>query len=108
MAAPSRGRRTRRGPVRTGGRPTVRFDHCDTVPRPVRPRLPRSPGEAEPPANGGTHHLLRKAVHNDEDTTGTVRCKKNVEKIDEMIIDEVVIDEVFLDPRSTRTLRVNR
>ncbi|MCM3887626.1 hypothetical protein [Frankia sp. R82] len=80
------------GPGRAGGPSSSRHDHCDTVGRPVRSRFPRPSGEAALPANGGTHHLLRKAVHNDEDTTGTVRCKKNVEKIDELIIDGVVID----------------
>ncbi|WP_462187295.1 hypothetical protein, partial [Frankia sp. CcWB2] len=41
---------------------------------------------------------LQKVVHVDNATTGTVRLKKNVKKIDEMV----------LDARSTRTLRVNR
>ncbi|ABD13595.1 conserved hypothetical protein [Frankia casuarinae] len=51
--------------------------------------------------NGDTYRLLQKVVHVDNATTGTVRLKKNVKKIDE-------IDEMVLDTRSTRTLRVNR
>jgi hypothetical protein len=48
--------------------------------------------------NEDTYRLLQKVVHIDNATTGTVRLKKNVKKIDEMV----------LDTRSTRTLRVNR
>ncbi|WP_462202997.1 hypothetical protein [Frankia sp. CcWB3] len=48
--------------------------------------------------NEDTYRLLQKVVHVDNATTGTVRLKKNVKKIDEMV----------LDARSTRTLRVNR
>lgn len=48
--------------------------------------------------NEATYRLLQKVVHIDDATTGTVRLKNNVEKIDEMV----------LDSRSTRTVRVNR
>jgi hypothetical protein len=48
--------------------------------------------------NEATYHLLQKVVDIDNSTTGTVRLKKNVEKIDEMV----------LDSRSTMTVRVNR
>ncbi|WP_374121984.1 hypothetical protein [Frankia sp. AiPa1] len=100
-ARPARGRR------RPGGPSSSRRDHCDTVARrhssgpydqgcpglavqgrrQARPELPGHTPGVTPPANGGTHHLLRKAVHNDVGTTGTVRWKSNVEKIDELIID---------------------
>nr|MDT0667121.1 hypothetical protein [Micromonospora sp. DSM 115978] len=48
--------------------------------------------------NEATYRLLQKVVDIDNATTGTVRLKKNVEKIDEMV----------LETRSTMTVRVNR
>jgi hypothetical protein len=48
--------------------------------------------------NEATYHLLQKVVDIDNPTTGTVRLKRNVEKIDEMV----------LETRSTKTVRVNR
>jgi hypothetical protein len=48
--------------------------------------------------NEATYRLLQELVHIDNPTTGTVRLKSNVDKIDAMV----------LDTRSTRTVRVNR
>ncbi|MEX5634608.1 MULTISPECIES: hypothetical protein [Parafrankia] len=49
--------------------------------------------------NDATHRLLQEAVHIDIPTTGTVRLKKYVEKMDEMVRDSSM---------SARTVRVNR
>ena len=48
--------------------------------------------------NDGTMRLLRKVVEVEDEATGTVRVKRNVEALDEM----------ELDTRSTRTVRVGR
>ncbi|CAI7978301.1 MULTISPECIES: VWA domain-containing protein [Parafrankia] len=61
-------------------------------------RLGRGVQIALASGNEATYRLLQKVVHIDDPTTGTVRLKKNVEKMDEMV----------LDSRSTRTVRVNR
>ncbi|EFC79490.1 hypothetical protein FrEUN1fDRAFT_7384 [Parafrankia sp. EUN1f] len=49
--------------------------------------------------NDATRCLLREVVHIDIPTTGTVRLKKYVEKMDEMVRDSSM---------SARTVRVNR
>jgi von Willebrand factor type A C-terminal domain/von Willebrand factor type A domain len=61
-------------------------------------KLGRSAQLALASGNEATYRLLQKVVEIDDPTTGTVRLKKNVDKIDEMV----------LDTRSTRTVRVNR
>ena len=48
--------------------------------------------------NEGTMRVLRKVVEVDDEATGTVRVKRNVEKLDEM----------ELDTRSTRTVQVRK
>lgn len=41
------------------------------------------------PGNADPHHLLRKAVHIHDGTTGTVRLKTNVKQIEKTILDSV-------------------
>ncbi|WP_250279918.1 VWA domain-containing protein [Frankia sp. Cppng1_Ct_nod] len=48
--------------------------------------------------NEATYQLLQRVVDIEDPSTGTVRLKRNVDTIDEMV----------LDTRSTRTVRVNR
>ncbi|WP_250292815.1 VWA domain-containing protein [Frankia sp. CiP1_Cm_nod1] len=61
-------------------------------------KLGRSAQLARQSGNEGTYHLLQHVVDIEDASTGTVRLKRNVDTIDEMV----------LDTRSTRTVRVNR
>jgi hypothetical protein len=61
-------------------------------------KLGRAVQLAHESGNDGTMRLLRKVVDVDDEATGTIRVKRNVEALDEM----------ELDTRSTRTVRVGR
>ncbi|WP_131768793.1 vWA domain-containing protein [Candidatus Protofrankia californiensis] len=61
-------------------------------------KLGRSAQLAHQSGNESTYRLLQHVVDIEDPSTGTVRLKRNVDTIDEMI----------LDTRSTRTVRVNR
>jgi hypothetical protein len=61
-------------------------------------KLGRAVQIAHEAGNGDTVRLLQKVVDVDDPQTGTVRLKRQVDKVDEMA----------LDVRSTRTVRVNR
>lgn len=61
-------------------------------------KLGRAVQLAAQSGNEGTLRVLRKVVDIDDEATGTVRVKRNVEKLDEM----------ELDTRSTRTVQVKK
>jgi VWA domain-containing protein len=61
-------------------------------------KLGRAVQLAHESGNDGTMRLLRKVVDVEDEATGTIRVKRNVETLDEM----------ELDTRSTRTVRVGR
>jgi hypothetical protein len=61
-------------------------------------RLGRAVQLAAESGNEGTLRVLRKVVEVEDAATGTVKVKRNVEKLDEM----------ELDTRSTRTVQVKR
>ena len=61
-------------------------------------KLGRAVQLAHESGNDGTMRLLRKVVDVEDEATGTIRVKRNVEALDEM----------ELDTRSTRTVRVGR
>ncbi|MGI8807309.1 MAG: VWA domain-containing protein [Acidimicrobiales bacterium] len=61
-------------------------------------KLGRAVQLAAESGNEGTMRVLRKVVEVQDEATGTVRVKRNVEKLDEM----------ELDTRSTRTVQVKR
>ncbi|CUU58464.1 hypothetical protein Ga0074812_11998 [Parafrankia irregularis] len=72
-------------------------DRSDTAARPAGGRVFR---RALARGNDATRCLLREVVHIDIPTTGTVRLKKYVEKMDEMMVRD--------SSMSARTVRVNR
>ncbi|WP_322767263.1 VWA domain-containing protein [Frankia sp. Cr1] len=61
-------------------------------------KLGRSAQLAHQSGNEATYHLLQNVVDIEDPSTGTVRLKRNVDAIDEMV----------LDTQSTKTVRVNR